>query len=267
MKLVAIARTPPRPQEAAQAVAAATGLTLAETRMRLAPEPPALLARMEDDEADALVATLRGVGLAVLAIDANAPSDRDRTVAHTVALGAAGASFTSRAGEALEVAWPDVLAVLRATRMERAEAMTTEASKKFSAGKALLTGGLAFTKKSEKVVRSAQEQTEQLILLYARDGSAAALVETQLDFSFLGKELGPSRTANMALVAQKLRARAPAAFYDERLLRLGRRPLPFMLSEARTQVAKATVTHTDTAGAVDVLAEILRQAVAQGLLP
>jgi hypothetical protein len=52
MKLVAIARAPQGP-DAAKALAEATGLTLAEARMRLAPEPPALLARLDADAAAA----------------------------------------------------------------------------------------------------------------------------------------------------------------------------------------------------------------------
>ena len=43
MRLVAIVRTPERIEEAASVLAGAAGLALAEARMRLAPEPPALL--------------------------------------------------------------------------------------------------------------------------------------------------------------------------------------------------------------------------------
>ena len=73
MELVAIARAPARPDDAARAVAQAAGLTLAEARMRLAPEPPALLARLESAEAGALVGGLRRLGLAALSVDARVP--------------------------------------------------------------------------------------------------------------------------------------------------------------------------------------------------
>jgi hypothetical protein len=72
----------------------------------------------------------------------------------------------------------------------------------------------------------------------------------------------------MVQLARYLRDRAKGAFHDERLLRLGRRPLPFLASgESRSRTKTTTVTHTDTSSALDVLAEVMRQALALGLLP
>ena len=86
-------------------------------------------------------------------------------------------------------------------------------------------------------------------------------------FTSLGAAMQPSRTANMATLVRMLRERAPAAFYDERLVQLGRRSIPFVLggeSHAATRLTSHTVT--ETSNSVDVLAEILRRAVTQGLL-
>ncbi|HUL61375.1 MAG TPA: hypothetical protein VLU43_19005 [Anaeromyxobacteraceae bacterium] len=83
MKLVATVRAPDQPEEAARAVAEAAGLALAEARMRLAPEPPALLALLEGEKADRVAALLRRGGLAAVAVDARVPSDRQRVVART----------------------------------------------------------------------------------------------------------------------------------------------------------------------------------------
>jgi hypothetical protein len=78
----------------------------------------------------------------------------------------------------------------------------------------------------------------------------------------------PSSTANMGEVARRLREGAKGAFYDERLLRLGRRPLPFVASqEARSVTGTTATTRTDTSSALDALAEVMRQAVAEALLP
>jgi hypothetical protein len=118
------------------------------------------------------------------------------------------------------------------------------------------------------VVRAAEEQTEQVILIYAKDGRAASLPEGNLDFTGLGA-VQPSRTANLIELANRIRARAPAARYDERLVRLGRRSLPFgQRSEQRVATSSSTATlHTDTAGTVDVLAEVLWRALRAGMLP
>ncbi len=268
MKLVAIVRAPERPDEAAGALASAAGLTLAEARMRLAPEPPALLARLEAERADSLASALRAAGLAALSVDSRVPSDRDRLVAARLALSEAGATFASRLGETMAVAWTDVVAILRGLREARQETERIEKSRRFSAGAAVVTSGLVWTRGVERRSRSSEESSAQVILVYARDGRAAALAEGGLDFSCLGPGLQPSSTANMAEVARRLRDAARGAFYDERLLRLARRPLPFLAGgEGHSRTATTATKRTDTSGALDVLAEVMRQALAAGLLP
>ncbi len=268
MKLVALVRPPPHPDEAARAVAGATGMTLAEARMRLAPEPPALLTRLEAGAADALAALLRRSGLAVLAVDARCPTDRDRTVAHSFAFGSGGATFTPRSGAPMDLAWPDVVAILRGLRKAHVDVERTEKTTRLAPGTAALTGGLVLTRTSTRTVRSSQESNEQVILVYARDGRAATLAQGHLDFSCLGARMQPSSTANMGELARLLREGAPGAFYDERLLRLGRRPLPFLVDgESRTRAATATITSTDTSASLDTLAEVMRRAVTESLLP
>ncbi len=268
MKLVAMARVPARPDEAARAMADAAGVALAEARMRLAPEPPALVARLEASKADALAAALRRVGVAALSLDARVPSDRDRTAACSFAFTGAGATFTPRFGDPMEVSWPEVAIVLRGLRASRSEVERSEKVRGFSLTTAVATGGLKMTRTSARTVRSSEEASEQVILVYARDGRTALLAERQVDFACLGPGMQPSSTANMAELARRLRERATGAFHDERLLRLGRRPLPFLAcGESRSQTATLAVTRTDTGGSLDVLAEVLRQAVLARLLP
>jgi hypothetical protein len=266
VKLVALVQAPKDPEEAARVLMEAAGSTAAEARMRLAPEPPALLARLEDAAADALVARLRKAGLAALAIDARVPGEPDRLAVRTFELGGEVLQLESRAGESLEIPWGGLSLILRAQRTRRAETDKVTTAKRISIGAAIATGGLKLTRSTSSVVRSAEEQTEQLILLYAAGGRAAALAEGTLDFTCLGT-LQPSRTANLIELGNRIRARAPAARYDERLVRLGRRPLPFGAKvEQRVSTASASTLHTDTAGTVDVLAEVLWRALREGLL-
>jgi hypothetical protein len=268
VKLVALARAPVERDAAARAVADATGLTLAEARMRLAPEPPALLARLEAASADALVAALRKDGLAALAVALPVPSDADRLPVRSFALSPGGLALTARSGDALEVPWPEILAVLRGLRATRRDAERTEKTRKLSLTGMAATGGLPLTRTSSQIVRSSEESVEQVVLVYARDGRAATIAEREVDFSCLGPGMQPSSTGNMVEIARRLRERAPAAFHDERLLRLGRRPLPFIApSESRAQTRTLVETRTDTAGSLDALAEVLRRALVEGLLP
>lgn len=249
-------------------LAEASGLTVAEARMRLAPEAPALLARLESNKAEVLVGALRTVGLSVLALDVSCPTDRDRVLVHRFSLDAAGATFTTRSGDSLQFAWADVVAILRGLRASRTDLERTEKSKSFSVGRTVLTGGLVMSKTSSKTVRSSNETTEQVILLYLRDGHVAALAEQELEFSCLGPGMQPSSTGNMGELARRLRERAKSAFYDERLLRLGRRPLPFLMgNDSRSETTAAVTTRSDTSGSLDVLAQAMWQALAEGLLP
>jgi hypothetical protein len=268
MKLVAVVRAVAHPEEAARALAAASGLTLAEARMRLAPEPPALVARLEPEDARRLVGALRDAGVAALAVDVHCPTDEDRTLVQRFALEDGALTLSPRDGEPLVLAWPEVATILRGTRAARSETERTEKSQRFSVGAALATGGLKLTRTSTKVVRSSEESIEQVILVYARDGRAATLAETRLELSCLGAAMQPSSTANMVELARRLREKATRAFYDERLVRLGRRTLPFLPGDDWRSRSSTTVTsRSDTSGTLDVLAEIVRQAAALGLLP
>jgi hypothetical protein len=266
MKIVALVKPPPDAAAAAVALAAATGSAAAEARMRLAPEPPALLARLAPEAADALAGQLRGIGLAALAIDETGVGAH-RILVRSLELRPESVVFTSRAGESEELAFAEVLCILRGSSAVRESSERTEKVTKFSPVKAAL--GVGLTSTHNRTVRGSQEDVEQSIYVFAGDGRAALLRETALEFTCLGKAMGPSRTANMGALAQLLKKGAPQAFYDERLLRLGRRPLPFVIGgEMHISVgAKVSQTRTDTAGGIDVLAEVLRAAVAEKLLP
>ena len=95
-------------------------------------------------------------------------------------------------------------------------------------------------------------------------------------FAALSREFPAARldidtAANVVAVGRLLRERAPNAFFDERLVKSGRRPLPVYLvgGGGETQVSQGGTTSTrmSTASGVDVLAEALFQAVVAGLLP
>jgi hypothetical protein len=268
MNFVAIVRKPTEPEDASRTLASVLGVTLAEARMRMAPEPPALIARLEPDAAARLTDTLRQVGVAALSMDEHAPADRDRIVARSFALVDGSATFTTRGGASVEVGWRDIVAVLRGLRAARVEEERSAKSKSFSVATALATGGLKMTRTSTKTTRSSEESSEHVVLLYPRKGQTVLLSERQLDFACLGPGIQPSSTANIAELARRVRQHANGAFYDDRLLRLGRRPLPFLAEGvSRSSTRAMTVTTTDTSRSLDVLAELMWQALKEGLLP
>ncbi|WP_224364819.1 hypothetical protein [Hyalangium versicolor] len=268
MKLVASVRVPKDVEAAAAALGRAAGLTLAEARIRLAPEPPAILASLVPPSAHALVTELRQAGLAVLSVDGDAASQGTRVVARTAVLGPAGATFQARSGAPVELPWTEVSALFRGSSSVRSETAVTQKSKQFSVAAAVITQGLKMSQTVERTARSQQEETEQVVLLHGRGGQRIVLRERELDFSCLGAAMQPTRTANIVALARLLKERAPGAFYDERLLRLGRRPLPmFVGGETHLQDGKVSQTRVDTSGSLELLAEILSRGAQEGLLP
>lgn len=270
MKVVALVEAPSDMQAAAMALASATGMAPAEARMRLAPEPPALLARLEPAAAEALVTSLRGMGLSVLAVDERGLG-QGRVVARRVTFGEDTVTFTPRAGEALELAWSEVVAVLRAASSVRTQSEHKEQASKLDVAKAyglaIATHGLVMPKTGAKTVRQETEETSQLIYVFARDGRSAVLNEHGMDYSCLGAAMQPSRIANMTMLMRMLCERAPGAFHDERLLRLGRRALPFVVADSTQATAgDVSVRRANTLQGTEVLAEVMREAVIQGLL-
>jgi hypothetical protein len=265
VKLVALVQPLKDREQAVQALVDAAGMAAAEARMRLAPEPPALLARLEDAAADALLASLRKAGLAAVAVEARVPDDSDRLTVRKFSFEVEGLHLEPRFGDAVDLPWPSITLILRGQRARRTESETVAQTKRFSLGSAVATGGLKMTRTKSEVVRASEEQVEQLVLLYAQSG-VACFAESSLDFTGLGS-LAPVRSANFGELVRRLREKAIAARYDDRLVRLGRRPLPFGAAGEERVLSGATSTvHKSTAGTVDVLAEVLRQAFVQGLV-
>ena len=267
MHLVATVQPVPELEAAAGALVEAAGMTAAEARMRLAPEPPAILARLPAERARAVVAALARAATKALAIDDDVPTDTDRFRVRSFALGESGARFTNRGGETLELQWDTVRLVLRGIRSERTTTAHTESRTQFSLGRTVLSGGLVLTKKTSSTVHGHEESAEQFILVHGEAGERVLLSERTLEFTGLGPLLQPARTANLGVLAQELKRHAPRAFHDDRLLRLGRRALPFVVGGDRTvRAGESEVRKQDTRGSVDVLAEVLDRAVREGLL-
>ncbi|MBZ4419709.1 hypothetical protein [Myxococcus sp. RHSTA-1-4] len=236
--------------------------------MRLVLAPPTPLALLAPDEAAAAVERLRRAGLGVVAPWMPPPSDEQRTVARTFTLGPAAFSVLPRAGAPVELAWSEVGAILRG-------AVSTRTEKELIHRKVVTTVGMALdgsiTAHSE-VIRNwdsaVDEETEQVIHVFGKGGQRISLHERSVDFSGLGPSKAVGRFQNTLLLATLLKEKAPQACYDERLVRLGRRPLPmFLRAFSRGQSTSPTTQRTDTGVTLDVLSEALWLAVTEGVLP
>ena len=130
--------------------------------------------------------------------------------------------------------------------MTSSEVTKTETHRKFDLGKALITQGLSMTKTVKREVRSEVKNAFHAGMVYGqREG--VLLDEAELVYQSLGAALKPSRVENLNTLVGELRKRAATARYDDRLLRMGTRPIALEPSDP-----------------FDVIAEILNQAQLQG---
>lgn len=213
--LVATVLQPKSVDAAVSALVTAAGMTPAEARMRLAPEPPALLARLPPDWAESLVQALAQSGLAALALEEAVPTDSDRFQARSFAFQPDGLHVTARSGATLTLAWDAIRLVLRGVRDSHTTSEHTETSRKLAPGRAVLTGGLVMTRKTTSTVRETEHASEQFVLVHAEGGERVVLAEQALEFSGLGPLLQPVRATNMGLIAQELKRRSPRACHDD----------------------------------------------------
>lgn len=257
MKLVATLAAPVPPEQSAQELAAEISGALAECRMRLAGEPPLAFARLPDAEAEALAQRLRSKGWTIGTCPLPPPGDEGRLVARTVELLPGEVRVSPRSGEPVVLRDADIAVMLRGLRSATETSSRTVKERKLAPGSALLTGGLKLTKVSQREVKSVTESVEHFLFLYDRAGRCAALYDSQLAFGSLGQDIQPTRLGNMQLITGTLRRRAPQARFDDRLLRLGKRPLPLVGASERG--TGAGQTHADTASSVDAIAWLLFQ--------
>jgi len=240
MKFVALPKAPANVDAAVKVLRELAGHVPAEARMRLAGEAPFIVARLDDDAADALAEGLRAAGIAALALDVEVPTDESRMVARSFEFAPDAFVLLPRSGEPLRMPYGEIDLILRGVRVHRGSSTRVESKRRLDIGRALLTQGLMVTKVEKKEIVTRTENPEHFILVFG-GGEAGALYEEEVVFQSLGKDLQPSRLANLGFITEKLRRLAPQARYDDRLLRLGRRPLPF------------------EGDPVDVVAEILRR--------
>ncbi|MEZ4467466.1 MAG: hypothetical protein R3F43_24240 [bacterium] len=167
-------------------------------------------------EAEALRLVLQKAGFSALVVDSTAGPPP--VAARRVELGSM-ARFTTRAGEVHAVPWGEVRLLLRATGIAVGEETETQTSRSFSAGRALLTGGLLLTKKTTTTTTTSTEAWSSLLVVYPAHGPPIAVSESEVLYDGPGQPTQPTRQATFTHIVERLRAAAPRAVYDDRLMR------------------------------------------------
>lgn len=214
---------PPPDDTSARALAEALAITPVEARGRLSVPGggPAIAARRADSSAaEALVARLSAAGFPAFALDADrVETDIRRTVVRRFNFGASEVGVETRAGESRSVPYADFRFVARATGISSETTSKTVEGRQFSAGRALVSGGLMLTKAKSTTTRETQETWEGWLLIYPADAPALVFRESGTLWDGLGAALQPTRQANFTQLCTWVRARNAAAPFDDRLMR------------------------------------------------
>ncbi|MCL5023796.1 MAG: hypothetical protein M1497_10600 [Nitrospirae bacterium] len=145
-------------------------------------------------------------------------TEGSRTIVRTFSFGDTGLEIGSRAGENMRVEYSRVDTIISGARIATHGEAETVKGRKFAPGRAVLSGGLIFTKSAKTTLQRTTEQREGFIHLYTEGRRPFVLSESGLLYDSLGALLLPTRAANFGSVLAELRRRCPGARYDDRLL-------------------------------------------------
>jgi hypothetical protein len=137
--------------------------------------------------------------------------------------------------------YDDISALIRAIHRNVRESVEHVNERNFRPMMALATGGIVLSMKTTKEVTTRTATRENVLYLFRRgEEHPWILRERSANFVGLGNAMGPSSFENFTITVTRLRALAPGAAYDERLV--NNRPIK---------------TIGDGSDAADVLAYIL----------
>jgi hypothetical protein len=242
------------------ALAADMGATAYDARLLLAAGMPAIVKTTPDRAlALALLTRLRARGHGAVACDGSAVvSCEDMVAMRRPRLEADAVTLDDLPAERLPYA--DVLALLPAAHQRRVDTATQTRQTKLSMGRALMTGGVAFTKTVKTNTRNATEERDVVLYVFRRSGEPPWLLrERGTGWAGLGLPLAPSESENYRLAVAALRERAPGATFDDRLMT--------RKASERSSLSGGggnTTVKTSSQAGVDLLAHLLALHIARG---
>jgi hypothetical protein len=248
-------------EDEAKGLAADLGITPYDARLVLNAGLPAIvLTTPQRDRAAALMTKIEGRGNGVMVVDSDTVVASGDMIALRRFRFEPNAITTDDRPD-LRLPHEDVFAILRASHRQLIETRTESTTTKFSAGRAILSGGMMMNTKVKTESTSKLEEREQVLYLFRRSGETPWILrETSTNYAGLGSALGPSRAVNFGATMRMLRAQMPMAAYDERLVsakRIGEK----VSTRGTTESGKSTSASSEAG--VDLLAHILAHWIAR----
>jgi len=197
-----------------------------DLRLRLAGGIPAVFATVSDGaEADGHVQFLRSRGHGAVTCDADAvPATEDQLVPCEFEMTDAALRGSCTQGRRFELPYAEIFALVHVAAVSSAEHSTTTQEKKLSLGRAVVSGGMMLRKKVDRVDKKVTTEQEQILYMFCHAQPAPYVwKELTLRYEGLGDQRKLTTAQNFATLSERLRAHAPHAFYDQRLLTHKRR--------------------------------------------
>jgi len=213
---VAVSALPEDPS-AIQGAAALCGLTQMEVRARCAGILPRILVRQAtEDQAQALMAGLGALGFKAFAADARQIlGDAQRVVARQLEWTEGGFTALDGRGARHECPYASIALIQTGFRTNTQTELIKSTERKFSMGRALITGGLSLSKKVETVTEQVTSNRESFILIVRGEGHPAIILyENRLGFQCLGAEIKHARHLNLKALLERLGAQTRAPLDD-----------------------------------------------------
>ena len=226
MHIVAVTRWGTPLEEELPALAARLGMLAYDLRQRLAGGIPAVFATVGDGMvADGHMQFLRSRGHGAVTCDADAvPTTEDQLVPCDFELSAAAVRGSFTQSRRFELPYAEIFALVHAASVTSDEHTVTTQEKKISLGRAVLSGGMMFRKKVERIDKKVTAEQQQILYMFCRaQPTPYVWKELTLRYEGLGDDRKQTTAQNFATLSERLRARAPHAFYDRRLLTHKRR--------------------------------------------
>ena len=215
---MAILELPGTSDRAAASLAAALGTLAYEERLKLAAGLPAVVLMTPDAaRAAALVGALAADGQPAVTFPSSAVVAASDMVTPKRFAIERDALVANHGDERLP--WASVTALVRATDRRRVESTTVVAEKKFDLARTVITGGLVRSRTTSRELTTHADDAEPVLYLFAGGGARPWLLREQgTHYEGLGDRLSRTAPANFIATVAELRARAPHAHYDERLV-------------------------------------------------
>jgi hypothetical protein len=237
----------------APALARDLGCTAYDARLLLAPGMPTVLRRTPDREpALELLSRVRARGHGAVACDLSAVASSDAmTSMRRFRLGQLEVTLDDVADARLP--YDDVVALVPAVHRSRTDTATVSRETKLSIGRAVMTSGLSMTRTVKKEAHNSTEERESVLYVFRRSGAAPWILrEHGTQWAGHGQPLAHSEAENFRIAVAALRARAPAAAFDDRLV-TRRAPERAALSGGQNTTSVRTSSESGT----DLLAHLL----------